>query len=459
MTDEDIRRVFPNAVVYRPPKQAPVWFIAQFVMELYTRFYESLNARQVRRRVAAIYSGNALAEQLRQRRDGTAPYAMSWVLAAIPQSRQLRPIVCKAFAAFVQARVDIMRRRQMAYNAQGLRHDGNFDLAKILSEKVHDCKCTVVVAVCGTDGSLTDVPSPLPTEGWPHLRKMFEPLLRDIQTVRLECGHGLEGSMPVFHATDVFEKHARCMRRLYGTVWSGWRISAGACTPQRSTSRRKVLLRELVEGLCTITGEPMHCIINLRKLVSPQCNDATHLIVGYTEIINRPSMEDGPVFGDDNCCLPVLDDQARDLLSQSVRLSTHEFAAACKSAKGSVSLSFLKAFIGRAQVRDAEVWLVLFGARPPLGALARIAWRLGVELHPRNKAYGWETKEEFCTEVRRLLAGYKPGRRQTRRRRGIIRGVGSMGQLIKGRTSVITKMARARLRRLISDRKFTGLWY
>ena len=457
--DDDIRRAFPTAVVYRPSKQAPIWCTAQFIMELCTLFYETLNARQVRRQIAAIYTANALAEQLRQQRDGTAPYVMSWVLAAVPNCKQLRPLIYKAFAAFVQARVRIMRRRQMAYNAQGLRHDGNFDLAKILSEKVNDCKCTVVVAVCGTDGSLIDVPSPLPTEGWPHLRKMLEPLLRDIQTVRLECGYGMEGSMPVFHATDVFEKHARCMRRLYGKVWSGMRVSAGARTPKGSTGRREVLPTELVEGMCTITGEPMHCIINLRRLVSPQCNDASNFIFDYSEIINRLSMEDGPVVDKVKCGPPVLDDEARALLLQSVKMSAHEFAAACKRAKESISLRLLKAFIMHAEVRDAEVWMAVFGARPPRGSLARIARRLGVELHPRSKAYGWETKEDFCKEVRRLRTWYKPGRRETRRRRGIIRGVRSAGRLVKGRKSVMTKKVKAHLRKLTSDRKLAGLWY
>ena len=103
VSDDDIRRAFPNAVVYKPAKQAPVWATAQFIMELCTLFYEALNARQVRRQVAAIYSANALAEQLRQHRGGTAPYCMSWVLAAIPKSRQIRPLLCKVFAAFVQS--------------------------------------------------------------------------------------------------------------------------------------------------------------------------------------------------------------------------------------------------------------------------------------------------------------------------------------------------------------------
>ena len=111
--------------------QAPVWMTPQFLMELCTLFYESLNARQVRRQLAATYSSNALAEQLRQRRADTAPYSLSWALTYLPSAKQLRPLILKVFSSFAKARTRIMRRHQLAYNAQGLRHDGNYALAKI----------------------------------------------------------------------------------------------------------------------------------------------------------------------------------------------------------------------------------------------------------------------------------------------------------------------------------------
>ena len=236
--------------------QAPVWMTARFLMEICTLFYENLNARQVRRQLAATYSANALAEQLRQSRSDTAPYSLSWALTALPKSRQLRPLILKVFASFVVASARIMRRRQIAYNAQGLRHDGNYGLAKILATKVDGARCSVVLAVCGTDGSLLDVPVPLPTEGFQHVRGVLEPLLREIQAVRMECGFGYEGSIPVFHAIDVYEKHATFMRNLYGRVWDSLRISAAADTPKGSASRRTLLPSKFVEDFCTICGDP-----------------------------------------------------------------------------------------------------------------------------------------------------------------------------------------------------------
>ena len=42
-------------------------------------------------------------------------------------------LILGAFDSFLDARVRIMRRRQLAYNAQGIRVDGNYKLAKILA--------------------------------------------------------------------------------------------------------------------------------------------------------------------------------------------------------------------------------------------------------------------------------------------------------------------------------------
>ena len=143
-----------------------------------------------------------------------------------------------------------------------------------------------MLAFCGTGGSLIDVPSPLPTEGWSHVRSGLEPLLELIKEVRMEAGYSALESMPAFPATDFYGKHARAMRRLYSEVWSVLRVVADVNTPKGHAKRRKILNSDMDGELCTITGDPMHCIINLRKLVSPQCNDARDFISDYTEIIN-----------------------------------------------------------------------------------------------------------------------------------------------------------------------------
>ena len=110
-------------------------------------FHECLNARERRRRLASLFSSHALAEQVRVEREGVAHYSFAWAVASIPDSSMLREIVLKGFTGFIDARVRVMRRRQLAYNSQGIRCDGNYKLAKILRRSLLRRRtATVVVA-------------------------------------------------------------------------------------------------------------------------------------------------------------------------------------------------------------------------------------------------------------------------------------------------------------------------
>ena len=204
----------------------------------------------------------------------------------------------------------------------------------------------------------------------------------------------------------------------------------------------------------------MHCIINLRRLVSPQCNDACTFISDYTDIINRLSKEDAPpTFPACSEPRPVLDTAAIALLKKAVQCSALEFAAARDDPVGTASVQLLRAFIGHPDVCNSTVWKRTFGSIPPRGALARIAYRLNVQLHPANNAYGWSSKRAFRQEVKRLRKWYKPGRRQSRRRFGIMRVVGAVGTQVRGRQTVVTTKVQKHLRNLVSKLQLEGLWH
>ena len=255
VSDDDIRREFPGAICSRKIKKSPVWMTPFFLFEVCMSFHECLNARELRRRLASLYSSHALAEQVRAEREGVAPYSFAWAVASIPDNSILREIVLKGFTGFIDARVRVMRRRQLAYNSQGIRCDGNYKLAKILKRALRRKRTsTVVVAFCGTDGSLLDVPAPLPTEGFDHIQSVLEPLLVEIQEVRLACGYSLLESQPVFHATDVYHIHDACLRRLYAKVWSGLRVATHGATPKGGVRRRTVLPPECMVDTCIPTG-------------------------------------------------------------------------------------------------------------------------------------------------------------------------------------------------------------
>ena len=132
VTDSDIRREFPQALVCKTPKQVAVWMTPLVLMELCQAFYGAQNARQVRRHLVALYAANALADQTRMHSVNLAPYSFAWQVQAVPSNAALRKVILRGFSSFVKARVGIMRRRQFVYNGQGLRHDGCFWLAKII---------------------------------------------------------------------------------------------------------------------------------------------------------------------------------------------------------------------------------------------------------------------------------------------------------------------------------------
>ena len=91
-----------------------------FLFEVCMSFHECLNARELKRRLASLYSSHALAEQVRAEREGVAPYSLAWAVSALPGNVILRQVVLKGFTGFIDARVRVMRRRQLAYNSHPL---------------------------------------------------------------------------------------------------------------------------------------------------------------------------------------------------------------------------------------------------------------------------------------------------------------------------------------------------
>jgi hypothetical protein len=87
-------------------------------------FYETMNAREVGRRLTDLYATQALAETRKAARTGLFP-TITWAQCteSAPRCRALRGFILQALSGFLTARVECMRSRQYVYNAQGLRHD------------------------------------------------------------------------------------------------------------------------------------------------------------------------------------------------------------------------------------------------------------------------------------------------------------------------------------------------
>eukprot|EP00959_Pyramimonas_sp_CCMP1952_P184886 3865868-Pyramimonas_sp.AAC.1 len=75
-----------------------------------------------------MYSSNALSQALSLDGAPVAPAPLPWQVCAVPDDAMMRSILMMGFRGFLQSRVDVMKRRQLCYNARGIRLDGNFKL-------------------------------------------------------------------------------------------------------------------------------------------------------------------------------------------------------------------------------------------------------------------------------------------------------------------------------------------
>ena len=99
--DADVLRVFPDALVARPPKQRACFFTRRFLLHLLLSFYASLNAREVRRGLMQLMSSNCLSWQLWHARQEASPFGFLHAIAAIPPGDTLRYIIANAFSSFL----------------------------------------------------------------------------------------------------------------------------------------------------------------------------------------------------------------------------------------------------------------------------------------------------------------------------------------------------------------------
>ena len=217
--------------------------------------------------------------------------------------------------------------------------------------------------------------------------------------------------------------------------------------------------------MCTITGEPFHDIIALRKLVSPHKNDGRDFVFDHIELINRLSSEPPPIASSTRLAhaplagsgpgtvLPNLqpssssqassvpvetrEDPLATIATQSFDLAAsapaerpdspvrlgNDAHGLLRRATIETSCEFQQTLQQEQQAVDSPNWKEVFKCHPPRGTMARIARRLDVKLHPRCGPHQWQTLRDFTTEVKRIkrFRWCKRGHKSSRPRRGIKR--------------------------------------
>ena len=125
----------------------------------------------------------------------------------------------------------------------------------------------MLIAFCGTDGSLLEPPAVMETEAWLHIETLLDPLLHCLKRTRQEAGFPVEHTTHAFHATDSYHKHKNKLASLYNRIWPELYVHPWHLTPKAGCQGARHL--PPFSSRCLITGEPVHDIINLRRLISP----------------------------------------------------------------------------------------------------------------------------------------------------------------------------------------------
>ncbi|CAK0847656.1 unnamed protein product [Prorocentrum cordatum] len=106
--DADIRSAFPGTLARKPPKEAPMYMAAAFLVLVIQSFYDELNVRAVRRRTLSLHAANALSLQL-----GSGAAAAA---TAVPPQGALRSMLKVALGNFLDTAVARVQRLQCLCN-------------------------------------------------------------------------------------------------------------------------------------------------------------------------------------------------------------------------------------------------------------------------------------------------------------------------------------------------------
>ena len=422
--------------------------------------YRDMNLHEVRRKLLDLYSASTLhAAQITPSLSDVSQ--LRWILMCVPDHHAIKDILLSCFADFVQKRVDLMQERQFVYNGQLIRGDGNYDLAKAVVRYVEGKKShpyTVALAWCGVDGSLLVPVSLAQSESWHSVEASLAPLLQKLKQARLRAGFSLEDSIPCFHATDSYHKHRQHLCKLYGSVWKDLRVEGQTPTRCKDAFCKVGVVSEeasQAKWLLRVTGEPMHDLFALRRLASPAANDCHSLLADHERLILRLNAPAPPTG---SSSLPVADDMeispgAQDLLQRGVKEPAASAADAV--AASPTEAAELRALMATENVQQQVIWHTLFNAAPPQGVLGRISRLLGASLPAKHaELYNFLDKDDFVDEVRRMEAWYQRPRRESRRRRGILRG--NKQSEVKGRAKVWTTKVAAHYARMRAPIRLQG---
>jgi hypothetical protein len=457
----DITAALPEARLLQTDRDGMLMATPVFLLHTIQLLYEECNVRAVRRRLADLYSANALADALRESNPAAQSGSLVFSLQAIPHAGPLKKLILHFFHNFVQARVQIATDLQLIFNGQGLRGDGNYNISTRVAEYTDGRwvrgKWTEVLAWCGLDGSLLKPMALAASEKMTDIIADLQPMLERMQKVRMHAGLTLEQTVPVFHATDSYGKHRIQLMTFYKDVFKEVRLEATFATPRSNADG--VAVRSDAESpvphLLKITGDPQHDVYKVRMWAKPAANNYSDFCFDHLDMMMRLSAAPSTWTSVREVPSSVLNDAGRKLLVKAVTRSAAVFKSAV--ANDPDGGKELRLFLVQPFVTEHRVWKNVWGSQPPRGTVARIARRLQVELHVSCRQWAYDGKHRFVEEIGRMEAWYTPGKKKDRWHRGIVRD-GKPKRRATGQKSVFSPSVTLHYARLNKPLRLEGMW-
>ena len=157
-----------------------------------------------------------------------------------------------------------------------------------------------------------------------------------------------------------------------------------------------------------------------------------------------------------------LTESATTLLRSGVAFNVQAWKLALE--KEPDATASLKLFLESPTVLRHPAWKQVFGAKPPRGVVARLARRLGAQVHSDIGFFNYVRKADFKKEIRRIWAWYRVGRREFRsassKRKRILRSAAAQKKPRRAARprSVMTAKVRLHYTRLLKKTRLEGLW-
>lgn len=299
----DVLAALPDIVVHKTGahRKRVRYITRRYLLFLLLALYEQFNWRGLRRRLMSVMFACATCQAFVSAKP-LDPQTLGALTLSLPTAAEIKLIAMKAFSAFIQKQVDLMVDEQCLYNLSIVRGDGHYDIAARVFqydavEKKRKYPFSCLLAWCGTDGSLIKPFVLMPGESFQDQVEDLRPLLRRAKRLRMSSGMSSADARPTFHATDTYNKHRFLWPPVYEQIWMEQQVEAVGQSKKADVAKVRRSAVAASDGTM-VTGEPMHELINLRRVLPGTGQDFADIYFDHAVAWRRQTAESCMLFGE-----------------------------------------------------------------------------------------------------------------------------------------------------------------